>query len=71
MKKEISPGAIVAIIGVLVLAIAAFFIFGGGGGAGTEKVDLKKLDPKDLRDDEPIKRGQPGYRERTTDPVTG
>lgn len=71
MKKELSPGIIIAIIGVVVVGIAAFFIFGGGGGAGTEKVDLKKLDPKDLRDEDPIRRGQPGYRERTTDPPTG
>jgi hypothetical protein len=69
MKKEISPGAIFAIIGVLVVGIVAFFIFGGGGSSGA-KVDLKKLDPKDLRDEDPIKRGQPGYRERITDSPT-
>ena len=70
MKKEISPGAIIAIIGVLVVGIGAFFIFGGGGGGAGGKVDLKKIDPKDLRDEDPIKRGQPGYRERITDSPT-
>jgi hypothetical protein len=69
MKKEISPAAIIAIIGLVVAGVAAFFIFGGGGGAPA-KVDLKTIDPKDLRDEDPIRRGQPGYRERTTDQPT-
>lgn len=70
MKKEVSPGVIIAIIGLVVVGIAAFFIFSGGG-SGTEKVDVKKLDPKDLRDEDPVRRGQPGYRERTTDTPVG
>jgi len=65
MRKEINPIILIVLL-VLVVggAIAAFVV---SNNASAAKVDLKKLDPADLRDDEPIKRGQPGYRERITD----
>jgi len=66
MKKEIHPGVIVAVI-VLILAVVVG-IFMTTSNQGTEKVDIKQLDPKSLEDGEPIKRGEPGYKERTTDP---
>lgn len=69
MKKEISPAVIVAIIIAVVAGVGAIYVFGTGAG-GPGKVDLKKIDPKDLRDEDPIRRGQPGYRERTTDAPT-
>jgi nitrogen fixation-related uncharacterized protein len=68
MKKEIHPGVLVAVIALVAIGIgAAFFISSSQSG---QKVDLKSIDPRDLRDDEPIRRGQPGYRERITDPPT-
>ncbi|MBX3115537.1 MAG: hypothetical protein KF836_13305 [Fimbriimonadaceae bacterium] len=66
MKKEIHPGVIAAVLVLLVGGVIAFFVMSGS--PSTEKVDLKTLDPKSLEDPEPIKRGQPGYKERTTDP---
>ncbi len=66
MKKELHPGVIVAVV-VVVLGIAVAAIMMTGN-QGSEKVDLKKMDPASLQDNEPIKRGQPGYKERTTDP---
>lgn len=66
MKKEIHPAVIVAAIVLLVGGVIAFFMMSGN--APTEKVDIKTLDPESLKDPEPVKRGQPGYKERTTDP---
>ena len=66
MKQEIKPGVIIAVLGVLVVGIVAFFLISGNGG-NPEKIDLTKIDPKLLHDEPPIRRGQPGYRERTTD----
>jgi hypothetical protein len=66
MKKEVHPGVIAAILVVVVGGVIAFFMFKGN--PPSEKVDVKKLDAKSLRDPEPPKRGQPGYKERTTDP---
>jgi len=66
MKKEIHPGVIVAVLVLLVGGAIAIFMMSGS--TSSEKVDLKSLDPKSLEDPEPIRRGQPGYKERTTDP---
>lgn len=66
MKKEIHPGVIAAVLVLVIGGAIAFFMTRGN--PPTEKVDLKTLDPKSLADPEPIKRGQPGYKERTTDP---
>lgn len=63
--KEIPQGVFFAIIAVVVLILAGWFFVSTR--ASSEKVDLKKLDPRDLRDEDPIRRGQPGYRERITD----
>ncbi|MBS1705422.1 MAG: hypothetical protein JST40_06080 [Armatimonadetes bacterium] len=60
--KELHPGAIAGIIAALVLIIAAGYYFGTKGPSGT--VDLKEVDTKDTT---PLRPGQPGYRERTTD----
>lgn len=68
MKQEVKPGIVIAIVAVLVLGVAAYFIFGGGG--QPDVIDIKKIDPKILRDDPPPRRGEPGYRERTTDPAS-
>lgn len=65
MKSEIKPGVIIAIIAVVVVLIAIFFVVGSGGVGGSEKLDIKKIDPKILRDADPPRRGQPGYQERT------
>jgi hypothetical protein len=69
MKKEINPAIFFAVIAVIVIGAAAFYFVGGGGGAGGQ-VDVKQLDPKDLKDEEPPRRGQPGYRERIDQPAS-
>lgn len=66
MKKEIHPGVLIAVLVLVVGGVVAFFMMQNN--TATEKVDIKSLDPKSLEDPEPIKRGQPGYKERTTDP---
>ncbi len=63
MKKEIPQGAVIGAIGLVVVIVAAWFFLGTQ--APTGKVDLQEVD---LKDEEPLKPGQPGYRERTTDP---
>ncbi len=68
MKKELNPVVVIVAIVVVLAGIVAAVVMNGN--AGTQKVDVKKIDPADLRDAEPIKRGQPGYRERITDPPT-
>lgn len=65
MKKELHPAVIVVALVVIVGAIGAFFMMSGSGNA--PKVDLKKLDPALLKDEDPVRRGQPGYTERITD----
>jgi len=57
----------IAIIAVVAIAVAAIYFIAGGGIGGPEKLDIKKIDPKILRDTPPPRRGEPGYRERTTD----
>ena len=65
MKSEIKPGVIAAVVIALVVVIAGVYAFAGGGLGGPEKIDIKKLDPKELRDENPPRRGDPNYRERT------
>lgn len=66
MKKELHPGVIITIIVLVVGAAIGFFVMGTS--APSKKVDVKTLDPQSLRDPEPLKPGQPGYKARTTDP---
>ncbi len=66
MKKEIHPGVIAAILVVVIGGVIAGFMFSGR--ANSQKVDIKSLSKEDLSDPEPARRGDPGYRERTTDP---
>jgi hypothetical protein len=66
MKKEIHPAVIAAVLVLVVGAAIAFFVLKGS--PGTEKVDVKTLSPESLQDEPVPKRGQPGYKERTTDP---
>lgn len=66
MKKELHPGVIIAALVLVIGAAIGIFVMSSGG--TTEKVDITTLDPKSLEDPEPPKRGQPGYKERTTDP---
>lgn len=68
MKNTISPGigwAIVAV--VVVLAGAGYWYFSS---PRPESLDVTKVTQEQLEDRDPPKRGQPGYRERTTDPPT-
>lgn len=57
----------IAIVAVVVIGVAAIYFIASGGIGGSEKLDIKKIDPKLLRDAPPPRRGEPGYRERTTD----
>ncbi|MFM9873001.1 MAG: hypothetical protein ACKVQS_05995 [Fimbriimonadaceae bacterium] len=66
MKKEIPAGVLIAVLVLVVGGVIAFFMMQSG--LQSDKVDLKTLDAKSLEDPEPPKRGQPGYKERTTDP---
>lgn len=68
MKNSISPGlgwTIVAV--VVVLAGVGYWYFSSPRPA---PVDLSKVTQEQLEDKDPPHRGQPGYRERTTDPPT-
>lgn len=68
MKNGINPAVGWTVVVVAVVAIVAgFFWFTS---PRTEKLDVTKVTPEQLEDRDPPKRGQPGYRERTTDPPT-
>ncbi|MGV3618124.1 MAG: hypothetical protein ACO1SV_22590 [Fimbriimonas sp.] len=69
MKNEVKPGIVIAIIAVVVLGAAGFFMIAGNGPSvgGPDKIDIKTIDPAILRDENPKRPGQPGYKERTTD----
>lgn len=69
MKKELPTGLIIAAV-IALLAIVTF-VFIKQTSAPSDKVDVRKLDPKDLKDEDPVRRGQPGYQERITDPPAG
>lgn len=64
--NSISPTVGWSIVAVLVvLAVVGFFYFTS---PRPEEVDLTKVTPEQLEDRDPPRRGQPGYRERITDP---
>ncbi|MBW7929132.1 MAG: hypothetical protein H3C58_13820 [Fimbriimonadaceae bacterium] len=66
MKSQLSPVVVWVIIG-LVVVVAGFFVWRATD-PPAQKVDLTKVTKEDLEDPDPPKRGQPGYRERITDP---
>ncbi|HRK22761.1 MAG TPA: hypothetical protein PLX06_13180 [Fimbriimonadaceae bacterium] len=64
--NAINPVVGWSIVAVLVvLAVVGFFYFTN---PKPDQVDLTKISKEDLEDRDPPKRGQPGYRERITDP---
>lgn len=65
MKKEVSQPVMIGILVVLGILLVGGFIVANGGIGGPPPVSPKELTPEELRDDEPARRGQPGYRERT------
>ena len=67
MKKEIHPGVFIAVLVLLIGGAVVAFMMSGAG--ATDKVDIKTLDPSEFKDEDPPRRGEPGYRERITDPV--
>lgn len=64
--KEIPPAVFIGVIVFLVVVVVGWFSLTQFRSVTPLKVS--QLDPKDLADEDPPKRGQPGYRERTTDP---
>lgn len=65
MKKELPQGAVIGAIVLVVVIVGAWFFLSTR--ESTEKIDLKTVD---MKDEDPPRPGQPGYKERTTDPVT-
>ena len=65
MKKELPQGAVIGVIVLVVVIVGAWFFMSTR--ESTEKIDLKTVD---MKDEDPPRPGQPGYKERTTDPVT-
>jgi hypothetical protein len=70
MKKEVSQPVMIGILVVLAILLVGGFIIANGGIGGQKPVSPKDLSPEELRDDEPPRRGQPGYKERIDDPAT-
>lgn len=66
MKNPLSPAVVWAIIVALVLVAGVGFWLATRD--NTPQVDLTKVTKEELEDPDPPKRGQPGYRERITDP---
>jgi len=65
-NATLSPAVGWSIVAVLViLVVGGFFYFTS---TKTEPLDLSKVTKEEIEDPDPPKRGQPGYRERTTDP---
>lgn len=64
MKKEVSQPMMIGILVVLAIVLVGGFIVANGGIGGPKPVSPKELSPEELRDDEPPRRGQPGYKER-------
>ncbi|MBX3111164.1 MAG: hypothetical protein KF857_04075 [Fimbriimonadaceae bacterium] len=64
---EVKPIVLVLVGVVVVAVVVGFFI---SQNPQPKQVDLSKVTKADLEDRDPPKRGQPGYRERTTDPVS-
>ena len=61
-KQPVPPGVAIGAIALVVLLVAGWFFMSSRD--NTTKVDLKAVDTKD---EDPIRPGQPGYQERTTD----
>ncbi|MCC6686982.1 MAG: hypothetical protein IT205_08330 [Fimbriimonadaceae bacterium] len=61
-KKELHPAAVWGAIGLLVVLIGGWFYMSTKG--SSEMVDKTKVD---MKDEDPPRPGQPGYRQRTTD----
>ncbi|MCW5941261.1 MAG: hypothetical protein KIS66_03460 [Fimbriimonadaceae bacterium] len=66
MKNPLNPAVVWAII-VAVVLVAGVSIWLATR-TNTQPVDLTKVTKEQLEDPDPPKRGQPGYRERITDP---
>ncbi len=64
MKKEVSQPVMIGVLVVLAILLIGGFIAANGGIGGPKPVSTKELTPEELRDDEPLRRGQPGYKER-------
>ena len=70
MKKEINPVVAFSIAGVLVLLIVVGYFLSNRTSSATK--DVSNASPAETSDASPPRRGQPGYRQRTTDtPVPG
>lgn len=69
MKKEVSPAVLIVVIVVALVILVGGGLLATGSLGGPKPVSPKELSPEELRDDDPPRRGQPGYRERTTDPA--
>jgi hypothetical protein len=66
MKKEIDPKLAFVGLGLVVVLVSAFFFIRSS--QQPAQVDVKNLPREEIEDVDPPKRGQPGYRERITDP---
>lgn len=66
MKNPLNPIVVYVIIGLVVVGIGIFIW--RSTDAAPQQVDLTKVTKEELEDADPPKRGQPGYRERITDP---
>lgn len=65
-KKEIDPKvAAIVVVAIVGLAIGGFVLATSNQGP---PVDLKTVTKEQIEDPDPPKPGQPGYRERITDP---
>ena len=66
-NKEVNPTVLV-VVGLLLVAVCVGIFMSMN--PAPQKLDLTKVSKEDLEDRDPPKRGQPGYRERLTDPVS-
>ncbi len=68
MKDKAVHPAVLVLVGLVVVGVIAGFVMSMN--PRPKQVDLTKVTKADLEDRDPPHRGQPGYRERTTDPVS-